>query len=197
MAMERGRTRWRRFVLALLVGLACVALLLVGLVQGALAATFTVAGLPFDGTVNRLQSQSAVLFGTADQSRDAAFPVLDIGFGDARINDLCLSFVATGLPVVGEANFAITSGEVNAQTLLIAVENANGQSLTLTDAEIGRDAGTLDRLPGLAGPAGAFGIQSGTIALEQVRLTGRSITAGTLQLGQFAINTEVGREGCA
>ena len=190
----RGRTRWRRFALIFLGGLLAVVLLFVGLVQGALAASFTIAGVPFHGTVGRLTSEGAVLFGDVDQSSRAAVPVVDIGFGQARIDDLCLSFAITGLPVIGTAGVEITADDVAAQNLLLGLEGAAGKSLLLNNVEIGRDAGTLDKGP--KGPPGAFGLQSDAFALDQVQLTGRSGSAGTLQLNDFSIGITRDRPGC-
>lgn len=192
----QGRTRWKRFFLILVVGLLAVVLLFVGLVQGALAASFTVAGVPFNGTVGRLTSQGAVLFGDVDQTTREALPVVDLGFGQAKIDDLCLSFPVTGVPVVNDFSVELTAGTVDAQNLVLGLENASGNSLLLRNIEIGRDAGTLDKVPGLRGPPGAFGLQSDDFALDRVRLTGRSGTAATLQLNDFAINTVRDRPAC-
>lgn len=192
-----GRTRWRVFGLVLLVGLFGVGLMFTGLSQGAIAASFAVAGTSYKATADKLDAQGVVQYGSVDQSADQAHPVMVNGFQKAKLDNFCQSIVVPGLPAIGDITLKIDApGGMNAENLVIGVEEVNGD-VTLNNVEIGRDAGTMDKGPnGVAGNPGTFGIQADSTQITGLRQVAWSTTASTLKLNQVKISASAGRDEC-
>ena len=198
MVMDRaiGRTRWWIFALVFVLGLAGVGVMFGGLSQGALAASFSVSGMSYKASGDRLVGQGVVQYGSVDQGGSGAHPVLVNGFRQAKIDNFCQSFVVPGLPVVGDITVRIAAPAMAANDLVIGIERVTGD-LTLNNVEIGRDAGTFDKGPnGELGPAGSFGIQSDGAQIDDLRQTAWSTTASTLKLDQVRISADKGHNEC-
>jgi Family of unknown function (DUF6230) len=56
-----------------------------------------------------------------------------------------------------------------------------------THIVIGQDASTLDRVPGVRGPAGGFGQQAATVTITGLRQHAYATTAGTFTLPDFRL----------
>lgn len=192
-----GRTRWHLFGLVLLVGIFGVGLMFTGLSQGAIAASFAVAGTSYKASADRLDAQGVVQYGSVDQSADQAHPVLVNGFRKAKLDNFCQSIVVPGLPAVGDITIKITApGGMTADNLVLGIEEVTGD-LTLNNVEIGRDAGTVDKGPnGVTGGTGTFGIQADSTQITGLRQTAWSTTASTLKLNQVKIQAGAGRNEC-
>ncbi|MBQ0927491.1 cholesterol esterase [Saccharopolyspora endophytica] len=192
-----GRTRWRVFGLVLLVGVFGVGLMFTGLSQGAIAASFAVAGTSYKASADRLDAQGVVQYGSVDRSADQAHPVLVNGFRKAKLDNFCQSIVVPGLPAVGDITVKIAApGGMSADNLVLGIEEVTGD-ITLNNVEIGRDAGTMDKGPnGAIGDAGTFGIQADSTQITGLRQVAWSTTASTLKLNQVQIKASVGRDEC-
>lgn len=195
-AEATGGTRWRRFFLALGAGVLAVALMFAGLQQGLMAASFTVAGVPYKASADHLNGQGVVQFGGVDQGANALHPVFINGFKQAELTNFCQSIAVGGIPILGGITIRIDApGGATAQNLVIDIQDITGNSLTLNNVEIGRDAGTLDRGP-VQGPAGSFGIQADSLAVEHLHQIAWATTASTLTLNQVHIKAEAGFDEC-
>lgn len=194
-----GRTRWKVFVVMFMVGVFGIGLMLTGLSQGALAASFAVSGTSYKATADNLTAEGVVQYGSVDRSADKAHPVLVNGFREAKLDNFCQSIVVPGLPVVGDITVRLAApgvGGMTAQNMVLGVENVTGD-LTLNNVEIGRDAGQFDKGPsGLQGEPGTFGIQADKMQIANLRQVAWSTTASTLHLNQVEISTKAGRDEC-
>ncbi|WP_406692592.1 DUF6230 family protein [Saccharopolyspora sp. ID03-671] len=192
-----GRTRWRLFGLVLVAGMVGVVLMFTGLSQGAIAASFAVAGTSYKASADRLDAQGVVQYGSVDRSADQAHPVLVNGFRKAKLDNFCQSIVVPDLPGVGDITVKIAApGGMTADNLVLGIEEVTGD-LTLNNVEIGRDAGTMDKGPnGVTGGAGTFGIQADSTQISGLRQTAWSTTASTLKLNQVHITAGAGRHEC-
>ncbi|TDD08566.1 cholesterol esterase [Saccharopolyspora terrae] len=192
-----GRTRWHVFGLVLLVGIFGVGLMFTGLSQGAIAASFAVAGTSYKASADRLDAQGVVQYGSVDRSADQAHPVLVNGFRKAKLDNFCQSIVVPGLPAVGDITVKIAApGGMSADNLVLGIEEVTGD-ITLNNVEIGRDAGTMDKGPsGALGDAGTFGIQADSTQITGLRQVAWSTTASTLKLNQVQIKASAGRDEC-
>jgi hypothetical protein len=59
---------------------------------------------------------------------------------------------------------------------------------SFTHMQIGQDAGTLNEVPGVTGPAGAFGQEADTVTIDNLRQHAYATTAGTFTLPGFSLS---------
>ncbi|MBE1564962.1 hypothetical protein H4W81_007741 [Nonomuraea africana] len=85
--------------------------------------------------------------------------------------------------------------EVTVENMVVDVAVAR-TAATLTGIQLGRDAGTLDAVPGLRGPVGTFGGQGRTITLRDVRLQAWAVTAATFSLPDLTMKVIPGVHEC-
>lgn len=194
-----GRTRWRAFTLVILAGLVGVGVMVGGMSQGAIAASFAISGTSYKASADKLDANGVVQYGSVDRSSSQAHPVLVNGFRDAKLDNFCQSILVPGIPGIGEITIRLAApgpGGMQAKNLVLGIDNTTGD-LTLNNVEIGRDAGTFDKGPsGLTGPAGGFGIQASSMQLDHLRQEAWSTTASTLRLNQVQIKALAGRHEC-
>lgn len=191
-------TRWRRFALVFGAGLVAAVVMGVVLAQGAIAASFTVSGVPAKISADQLRVKGVVQYSSSVRTEDGAVPVLVAGLRKVEGDNFCQSVVSDA-PFVGTvtARF-VASGRngLTADDVVLTTERLNAD-LALTGAELGRDASTLDAgPPDAVGPAGSFGLQGKTFTLTDSRQISRSVTAATLNLDQAQLSIEGGRREC-
>ncbi len=190
-------TDWRRFALV-----AAVAAVLAAAVAGtttavALPVSFSVAGSSFQVSAEHLHGKGAVQF--AAFTRDASgsnHPVAVAGINSASISQLCESSVAH--TPFGSVTLTIRSGDtepVIARNLVLDLDHLDGD-LRFGHAELGRDAGELDAVPGVHGTPGAFGQQAQTLDIDGMRLTSWSVTAGSFDLRGARMSVRGGDHPC-
>lgn len=181
----RGRTHWVRFAGVVAAGLAGVVVLLFGLSQGALAASFAVAGTSFKISSDRLEGTGFVQFGGVDQGAGAAHPVATSAFRSAVLDNFCQSVSLRSLPVVGDVTLRIVSGGeggMAASDIVLGVAELSGD-MTLHKPQIGVDAGQVSKgPPGVVGLPGGFAQQADKATILMLRQTAWSATAYTLRL---------------
>jgi hypothetical protein len=196
---DRAGTRWSRFILMFALGAVGSGVLVTGMSQGAIAASFTVSGTSYKISADELRGQGVVQYGAVDQAADQSYPVFVTGFGSVEADNFCQTFVVKGTPVLGDITVRIAAeGQrgFSADNLVIGIQELSGD-LTLKNVELGHDAGQFDKGPaGVQGQPGSFGIQSDGLVIGQVRQSALSTTAATLRLNQVKITTANGQHEC-
>ncbi|HEX2316786.1 MAG TPA: DUF6230 family protein [Thermomonospora sp.] len=194
---DPGRVSWARAA-ALGVPAAGAVVLLLGMIgSGALGASFTVSGRSFKFSAADLDGRGIEQYPATTRTGDGArHPVAVTRIGDATIRDLCQS-MRVRLPG-GSATLRITAGHgtpVRASALVVDAEHLAGD-VAFTGFETGRDAATLDRVPGGAAPAGMFGQQASRVRIEDLRLVAWSATSGTFRLSGLRLGLRWGDHEC-
>ncbi|RKS10423.1 hypothetical protein DFP74_6189 [Nocardiopsis sp. Huas11] len=190
-------TRWRRFALVAVPGLAAAAVLGGMTTQGLLAASFAVSGDNFKMSADELVGDGFSQYGDVANSVDgSARPIGLSTVNTAELDNLCMSSL-WDLPV-GEATLLITAGEnapVEGTNLVIDIEQLQGNA-EFSAIEIGRDASTLDKAEGGQGPEGGFGLQSDSITVTDMQMTTWAVTSGSLRLTGLSLAVKPGNHEC-
>ncbi|QLE76362.1 cholesterol esterase [Streptomyces rectiverticillatus] len=178
--------------------LAAVAVMAVGMAEGVLASSFAVSGSAFQVSSGRLSSNGLASFVEVDRSADGeGHPVALLGIGDATLSDICQSAqVPTPLgPVVFKLTAGGRAGAVRVSQLVLDSEDLTGDA-SFGRAQIGRDASTLDTVPGVQGRPGQFGLQASEVSVSGVRSHSRSATGGDFKLKGLALNVSLDGKAC-
>jgi len=144
-----GRTNWRRFAVAVGVPTVVAGALVVGLANGAFAASLTLSGQAFKIKADRLEATGFVQYsqGYAQGGKNADKPLgLAVsGIKDAQLYNLCQSVHPDGLPF----SLVITAGKEDkhpalAHNMLIGMTHLQGEAV-FHGIEIGKDASTVSK----------------------------------------------------
>jgi hypothetical protein len=194
-----GRTQWRRF--AVLVGVPAVIAggIVVGVAQGALAASFTVSGSTFKISADRLDGDGFAQYGGLDkqEGNPTGVPVAVSGIKHAELTNLCQS-----VKVAGPISLVIRAGRDSknpavADNLLIDMSELSGDA-TFTNINIGQDAGTLTAAGASAhGAGGQFGQQADKVVITGLTQTAWATSAGTFKLTGLNMKVNTGENGKA
>jgi hypothetical protein len=187
-APAHGATRWRRFGLTMLGSTAVAAGLIALTAQGVLAAQFSVSGQAFTVTATRLEGTGFEQFATIDNMPENSPNTGDTGgqlvlvvsaIDHAKLSNLCQSLELGGifLKITAGGN----NNPVEATTLVVDSIEISGDA-TFNDIEIGNDASTLTRVPGVQGPIGLFSQQARTVVITNLRQTNYATTAARFHL---------------
>ncbi|MFF0219015.1 DUF6230 family protein [Streptomyces vinaceus] len=195
---REGRVRWRRSAAVAVPAVLAVGAMAVVMAQGALAASFAVSGTSFQVSSSKLSSKGLASYVQTDRSVDGkGHPVALLGIGEATLTDICQS-AEVGTPL-GTVVFKLTAGgpagEVTASNLVIDGEDLDGDA-TFGTAQIGRDASTLDRVDGVKGEPGKFGLQAGDIEVVGVKSHAWSATGGNFRLKGMRVSVGLDGEKC-
>ncbi|RBQ20707.1 cholesterol esterase [Spongiactinospora rosea] len=196
---EQGCVRWKRFGLILVPVAAMTSLLIAATAQGVIGATFVVSGDSFKLFARELRGQGFTLAGGMDRTRRGqAVPVIVSGIRRATVVELCTSALVR--TPIGVVTMRLTGGEggneVGIDNLVIDVEMGQ-TAASIRDLELGRDAGSLDAVPGgPGGPAGTFGSQARVVTLRNVRLGAWAVTAATFSLPDLRLRVLRGTYEC-
>jgi hypothetical protein len=193
-----GRARWRRFAAVFVPGAVVAAVLLLSTANGALAATFAASGGAFKVSATSLAGDGFVQYGAIATSADGSrHPVAVAGIRNARLSDLCQS-VRIATPF-GSVVMRITAGgaghPVQATNLVVDADQLAGDA-TFENIEIGRDAATLDRVPGVRGQSGGFGQQAEHVEITNLRQQAWTTTAGTFKLTGLRMSVSLAEKEC-
>ncbi len=197
MSRVRGSTHWAKFTGVLAAGLAGATVLLLGLSQGALAASFAVAGTSFKISADKLEGFGFVQFGGVDEGAGAAHPVATSAFRSVVLDNFCQSVSLRSLPVVGDVTLRIESGGeggMAASDIVLGIAELSGD-MTLHNPQIGVDAGQVSKgPPGVVGLPGGFAQQADKATILMLRQTAWSATAYTLRLknSHLTLHTDSG-----
>ena len=202
--IPESHTSWKRFALFAAPAGVAVGALLVGMANGALAASFSVSSQQFKISADEMSGEGFAQFGWIDATaRDEAVPVAVAGIREAEIHNLCQSVLTTEFPFVGDISLMLTAGDagtpVEASDLVIDMEQMDGNAEFET-MEIGRDASTLDKGPdGFGSGQGhndLFGMQSDTIHVEDLEQTAWGASAGIFRLNNLSLGVSLGNDEC-
>jgi Family of unknown function (DUF6230) len=204
----RGGTRWKRFAVVMVPGVAATAAIGTALSSGALAASFSVSGQSFKVTTGRLDGTGFSQYGAIDagytlKGEKAAYPVAVSAFKHAEITNMCQSVVTPDIPLVGTVSLKLTAGtggkKVEADNLYIDIEEL-GANAEFKNIDIGVAAKDAFKGPGMAkgetaNPYG-FAQQADSVTLTDVKQTAWATTAGTFKLSNLKMTLHKGVNEC-
>ncbi|MGK5440245.1 DUF6230 family protein [Micromonospora sp. URMC 105] len=172
---------------------ALAGVILVGMSNGAVAASFAVSGQTFKVSASELRGEGFVQYpGVAEEIDGTRHPVAVTGIREAQLFDLCQSVKVPGAPVVLTIRAGSGGRPATASDLLIDVESLEGDA-EFTNINIGQDASTLDRGPdGARGAPKAFGQQADAVRITNLRQVARSTQAGRFNLTGLKLKVNVG-----
>ncbi|MER6051227.1 DUF6230 family protein [Streptomyces sp. NPDC001793] len=193
-----GRTSWKKTAAVAVPAVLAVGALATVMAQGVLAASFAVSGTNFQVASGKLTSNGLASYVHTDRDTDDhGHPVALLGIGQAHLTDICQA--ARVKTPLGTVVFKLTAGgdagPVRADNLVIDGEDLVGDARFGT-AQIGRDAGTLDSVPGVRGPRGKFGLQAGDIEVAGVKSHAWSATGGNFRLKGLRVSVGLDGRAC-
>lgn len=184
----------KMFLLCMIV----VGVLALALIQGVIPVQFGLSGAPFKLSVEKLSGTSITGYvGTSESVDDGTSPMVLAGVEGGTGENLCLSTVLD-LPVLNQWSVTITSG--SSKPVEFDQLTADGGALhidavTLTDAELGLDAATLDSEL-LDAPMGAWGLRMGSAEVDNIRIAGEDMEAASLRLRGLGLKLQRGTHEC-
>lgn len=194
----QGRTRWKRFALAAVPTTLAAGAIVAMMAEGAIAASFAVSGSNFKVSMDELNGKGFQQFGTVDVTKDGkAHPVTVSAIRSATLKNMCQS-VLVRTPL-GPITVRIAAGgkgrPVKAVNLTVDADQLSGDA-TFHNIQIGRDASTLDRVPGVVGQAGMFGQQAESVQIKKLKQNAWATTAGTFALNDLDLKVAFGVNEC-
>ncbi|MEU8185645.1 DUF6230 family protein [Micromonospora sp. NPDC049044] len=184
----RSGVRWRRFAAAFGTVAAGAAGMIMLTAQGVLAAQFAISGMPFTVTADKLTGTGFEQFATLDHMIENSPNEGDTGgqvlvmvsaIDKAELTNLCQSIN------LGGVFLKITAGNgdkpVSARTLVVDGDEIAGNA-AFKNIDIGQDASTLDKVPGVKGNPGVFSQQADSIVIENLRQNNYATTAAVFNL---------------
>jgi hypothetical protein len=195
----RGRTRWLRFAGTFAVGGVLAGGLLVGVGQGAFAASFTVSGTSFQVTASQLRGQGFVQYGSLAGGTDAPHIVAENVFQSADLDNFCQSVFLPNNPIIGDLTLRITADGTNgmhAKNMFVDVAQVDGD-FTLKSPDIGIDASQVSRGPiGAQGRPGDFGMQAESITIDNLKQVAWGTSAETISFKGMSLRILSGDHQC-
>lgn len=190
----------KRFAAALLVNGVAAAALVTLTANGVLAAQFSISGLPFTVTADRLEGNGFEQFAALDTmvpgspnegETGGQVVVMVSAVREAELTNLCQSINMGGMYM------KLTAGDngtpVRANNLVVDSDLIEGNA-SFTSIDIGQDASTLDQVPGVVGNIGVFGQQARTVVIEDLRQNNYATTAAAFRLPHLRM--AFSQEGC-
>ncbi|MEV4560335.1 DUF6230 family protein [Kitasatospora sp. NPDC049285] len=195
----RGRVRLRRAALMAIPACVAAGALVTLTAQNVLATQFSISGMAFEVTADRLDGKGFEQFGTLDNMIENSPNAGDTGgqlflvrtvVKTADLTNLCQSVNLGGI------NLLITAGDrgtpVHAENLTTDSDLMSGDA-EFHGLEVGRDASTFDKGE-VPGPPGMFGQQGDTVAVDHFRQQNYATTAGTFRLPNMHLSFSA--DGC-
>jgi hypothetical protein len=187
-----GRVRWRRFAITLIPAFALAVLLMLLSTQAVLAVSISISGEPFTVTAALLKGYGFEQFPVLDHSvindlpgKSNQISLEATAIRSAKISHLCQSVRIGPLSMVIKAGGGSTP--VSATDLVVDADRFSGGVAKFTHLSQGQDASTLNQVPGVRGPAGAFALQAATVTITNLRQHAYATTAGTFTLPGFSL----------
>lgn len=194
-----GRTRWGKFALLMVPAMLLGVGMAVATATGSMAASFAVSATSFKISADRLEGEGFAQFGSfVVDGEDGEHAVAPAGIAEAKLYNLCQSAVYD--TPMGEFTIRISAGTdpdnpVEATNLVVDTFDLSGDA-TFTNIEIGRDASTLDQVPGHVDEVGAFGQQADTIVVDGLRQENWAVSAGTFTFKDLHMSISPGVDEC-
>jgi len=195
-----GRVRFRRFAAMAVPAAAVTATLVILTAEGAIAAQFSISGIPFTVTADELHGEGFEQFGLLDNTADGSPNlteqngqqlVMVSAIRSASLTNLCQSISIGGTNLVIRAGRGSTP--VEAKTLVVDSDQLSGDA-AFTNISIGQDASTVDKVPGVTGPLGDFAQQADTVVIKHLRQNNWATTASAFTLP--GLNMSFSDTGC-
>jgi hypothetical protein len=199
--LVQGRTRWRRFAALMVPTTAVAGAIVIGMTNGAIAASFAVSGQTFKVSASKLVGTSFAQYGGVASENGADennpldpknHPVVVSAIADADLYDLCQSVKVpdrlTPVPIILKINAGGGGTPASAHNLLIDMDSLKGNA-TFTNIEIGRDAADLGAPEKFAG---TFGQSADEVVITDLKQVARATSAGTFSLTGLSLGLEVG-----
>jgi Family of unknown function (DUF6230) len=185
---DRGGIRWRRFGAMLIASGAITGALVVLTAEGALGVQFSISGIPFTVTADKLTGEGFEQFATLDSMAPGSpnagttggqLVLIVSAIRSATLTNMCQSIA------LGGEYMKITAGggstPVSADTLVVDSSSITGDA-SFSNMNVGQDASTLNEVPGVTGAKGLFSQQADTVTINNLRQTNYATTAGTFTL---------------
>jgi hypothetical protein len=191
-----GHTSWRRFALAAAIPAVAAGAIVLGVANGAVAASFAVSGGTFKIAADKLDGEGFTQYGGSVRDKAGkTYPVATSGIADAKLTNLCQSVRVPGLPI----SLVITAGgggnPAHATDMLIDMAVLRGEA-TFTNIKIGQDASTLTAAgPNAHGAEGAFGQQADRVVIDKLQQVSYATSAGSFQLTGLNLALDVASNG--
>ncbi|MFJ9454410.1 DUF6230 family protein [Kitasatospora sp. NPDC101447] len=200
-APRRGRVRLKRTALMAVPAIAAGGVLMALTAQGVLAAQFSISGMPFTITADKLDGQGFAQFGSLDSmipdspnagSTGGQVLVAVSAIKTAQITNLCQSVDLGGVNLVIHAGDGGTP--VSATNLTTDSDLLSGDA-EFTNIEIGGDASTFTKAgPVGKGNPGVFGQQADTVLLTNLKQHNYASTAVGFKLPNLRLSFS--SQGC-
>ncbi|SDP98151.1 hypothetical protein SAMN05421507_13610 [Lentzea jiangxiensis] len=175
-----GRTSRRRLVYALAPTALAATVILSGVGEGALAASFTGAN-PFTITAARIESDGLGIGTAVSPGRSLATLVVRLPVAD--IEELCQSSTIE-LPVIGKVTTVLRAEHVHATDLALEMNSIDG-NIDLKQLLLGPQE-----------PNGAIGYRASRVVLDQVTINAGSVAAGSFMVTGVRLDHHLGTQGC-
>jgi hypothetical protein len=195
----QGHTRWRRFAVITIPAVVATGGIVVGMANGAIAASFAVSKGPFKVGALTLEGDDFVQYGSLVAEKDGTnHPVAVAGIGKATITNMCQS-VLVPLPTGGKVSVLLRAGNKGrpavATNLMFDMDSMKGDA-TFWDLNIGKDASLVGSAGAPKGRAGGFGQDATKVKLVNVQQVARSASAGTFTLPDLDLKISLAAEEC-
>ena len=207
MSHSFGRTRWKRFAVIMVPGMAVATVLGVGMAKGVLAASFLVSGQRFQLSAESLVGRGMSAYSTIDVTRTGVrIPVEVTGLRSAVIRGLCQS-VVTPVPFLGPFTLRLTGADrirrATARDIFIDATSITVGQQSNRGLNIGVAAGALTKGPVNPGdrhsrffdPNGAAQ-QTSIVYLANVRWQAVAVTAAALDVPDVKVRLRAGHHEC-
>jgi Family of unknown function (DUF6230) len=185
-----GRVRWRRFTITIIPAIGLAVMLMLLSTQAVLAVSLSISGEAFTVTAGLLKGNGFEQFPVIDHSAGNSLPggsghisLEATAIRSAKISHLCQSVRILGLTMVIRAG---DSKPVSATDLVVDADRFSGNA-SFTHLVQGQDASTLNQVPGVRGPAGAFALAASKVTITHLRQHAYATTAGTFTLPGFSL----------
>ncbi|GAB3073879.1 DUF6230 family protein [Micromonospora schwarzwaldensis] len=188
-----GGTRWRRFAAMMVPATVVAGGIVLGMANGAVAASFAVSGQTFKVGASKLVGNGFKQYGgMVEEKGGTKHPVAVSEIADAKLYDLCQSVNASlpGIPIVLTINAGGGGKPATATNLLIDMESLEGDA-TFENIQIGRDANDLNPKQG---QPGGFGQSADVVTITKLEQVARSTSAGVFTLNGLKLKVNVGKD---
>lgn len=191
-ALVQGRTRWRRFAALMVPAFIAVGAIVVGMANGAIAASFSVSGQSFKVSADKLHGTGFMQFSGVDTPKEGApIPVAVSVIKSAELTNLCQSVNVPnplGMKIVLRIEAGKGGQPATAKGLVIGLHKLQGDA-TFGNIQIGRDGSDLS---GNSALLGSFGQSADTIDVVNLKQTATSTSAGTFSLTGLTLEVLTG-----
>lgn len=183
-----GGTRWLRFGLTLGASAAVSGVLVVGMAQGAIAASFAASGTAFKVNAESLDGKGLIMYGSEVKSSAGAKQAATMGIKSGKIDSFCTGLTVTELPLLGKVTIGLESPEIEGENLVLDVGKVDAGTLSLSEARMGLDASNV------GGVKGSSGLDAAKVRAEDLTGDTWSLSAGTMTAHEMTLSADVGDE---